>query len=248
MRVHVRRRVKHGGVSQFEIHADSISVNRRSSKARASVSSPSSITSGGARMIRLPRAAKDTPLVRAFLAQDCQLRRRLRPGRQWRARYRVADQLDHGEQSVTTPHIANDAMSLLELFQLDQHCTTQTARTLDQFFIFIGAHRGQSSGACQGMATVSQAGEEHLRFQLPGDISVTTAQPRAANAHRSAPLPVSSGRVCRRRRIVPGKPLAAAAKATHYFIGNQEDIARTGQLAQSPASNCPAPRCHWCRR
>ena len=72
---------------------------------------------------------------------------------------------------MTTADIADDAMSLLELFQLDQHCTTQTARTLDQFFIFIGAHRGQSSGACQGMATVSQAGEENLSFQVPGDIS-----------------------------------------------------------------------------
>ncbi len=121
-------------------------------------------------------AAKDTPCVSAFfkgLSVVAALAARARVARA----DRVTDQFDHSEQSMTTPDIADDAMSLLELFQLDQHCTTQTARTLDQFFIFIGAHRGQSSGACQGMATVSQAGEENLSFQLPGDISGRSTAP-----------------------------------------------------------------------
>src|SRR5205823_12722679 len=42
--VHVRRRLEHGCVSKFETHVDSSSLSRRSSKARASVSSRSSIT------------------------------------------------------------------------------------------------------------------------------------------------------------------------------------------------------------
>src|SRR5258705_9615950 len=67
--MHLCRRIEHGCVSQFKIHADSISLNRRSSKAKASLNSRSSITRGGARIFRFPRTAKDTPRERAFWAR-----------------------------------------------------------------------------------------------------------------------------------------------------------------------------------
>ena len=62
--VHLFRGIEHRGIRELERHDHSNSVSWRSISASASIKSSSSMTRGGARMMRLPRVANETPSSR----------------------------------------------------------------------------------------------------------------------------------------------------------------------------------------
>ena len=190
--VQLRRRVEHRRVGQLEGHRDlrpeSGSAWRgvgRAARARRARSC-SSITSGGARRIRLPRVAKETPGVQpgadeglraagAVSGQGASRRRASCDPHELRARRRVRARRARRRSPRGAPASRGATSSIA--------APSRRERSISRF-VLVRLDRGDACRAAERMPAVGEAGVEHLVLELRRDLAPRARRRRAGGARR----------------------------------------------------------------